>query len=140
MLPFVAKVMERVIAFQLQVHLVSNHLCDPFSVVFTHSGALIALISLDCSFTFDTGCLFSDTTSLALSWFNFYLTDREYFISVQKHISSSSSLTHSELQGSICVPLCKLYHNYFITIYSSYIVEIFYAVTSNLHQILWKTL
>lgn len=150
--------MESVIAFKLHVHLISNHLCDPFNLVFTHSGTHIVLISPDLTAwpLTQVVLMYAEPFSMLLAppiWLPLGLIP----ILQTENLSSCCRNTYPPPVLLITVYSRDLFvarFTSFITIiyhdvqYSSSIVglflsklwEYFYSVTSNLHQILWRIL
>ena len=132
-LPFISKTLERVVAAQLQSHLDTNNLHEPFQSGFrpkhstetalikitndllraADSGLLTILILLDLSAAFDTIShpLLLDRlagigiTGAALSWFTSYLTDRQQFVQLRNHKSGCSGVSLGVPQGSVLGPL-----------------------------------
>ncbi|XP_068599205.1 uncharacterized protein [Brachionichthys hirsutus] len=133
-LPFLSKILERVIAAQLQTHLNSNSLFEPFQSGFrpnhstetalikvtndlllsSDSGHLSILILLDLTAAFDTishSILLSrlkttlNITGSALSWLQSYLTNRQQFIHINHCSSSTAPLLQGVPQGSVLGPL-----------------------------------
>lgn len=132
-LPFLAKTLERIVAIQLQDHLSTNQLLEPFQSGFRtkHStetalvkvindllhaadnNLLNILVLLDLSAAFDTVChkillerlANLGITHLALSWLNSYLSDRQQYISIKNHRSDFASVTKGVPQGSVLGPL-----------------------------------
>uniref|UniRef100_A0A8C5BDZ8 Reverse transcriptase domain-containing protein n=1 Tax=Gadus morhua TaxID=8049 RepID=A0A8C5BDZ8_GADMO len=132
-LPFISKTLERVVAAQLQSHLDTNNLHEPFQSGFrpkhstetalvkitndlllaADSGLLTILILLDLSAAFDTIShpLLLDRlagigiTGAALSWFTSYLTGRQQFVQLSNHKSGCSGVSLGVPQGSVLGPL-----------------------------------
>ncbi|XP_059188467.1 uncharacterized protein LOC131971162 [Centropristis striata] len=132
-LPFISKTLERVVAAQLQSHLDTNNLHEPFQSGFrpkhstetalvkitndllraADSGLLTILILLDLSAAFDTIShpLLLDRlagigiTGAALSWFTSYLTDRQQFVQLRNHKSGCLGVSLGVPQGSVLGPL-----------------------------------
>ncbi len=115
-LSFLSKILEKVVASQLQAFLTAHNLYEPFQSGFrplhstetalvkvindlllaSDSGALSTLLLLDLSSAFDTVCheiLLSrlsaiGITGTALEWFSTYLTGKQQFVIYQNHRSS----------------------------------------------------
>ncbi len=133
-LPFLSKILERVVASQLRTHLISNNLFESFQSGFrskhstetallkvtndlllsADSGHLTILILLDLTAAFDTinhTILLSrleymlHITGTALSWIHSYLTNRQQFISINNCTSSTAPLSQGVPQGSVLGPL-----------------------------------
>uniref|UniRef100_A0A8C7YRZ5 Reverse transcriptase domain-containing protein n=1 Tax=Oryzias sinensis TaxID=183150 RepID=A0A8C7YRZ5_9TELE len=133
-LPFLSKILERVVASQLKSHLNSNNLFEPFQSGFrkqhstetallkvsndillsSDSGQLSILILLDLTAAFDTishSILLSrlknglNITSSALSWLQSYLTNRQQFIKGNNCSSSTAPPLQGVPQGSVLGPL-----------------------------------
>ena len=133
-LPFLSKVIERVVYEQLMSHINKNKMFPPFQSAYRslHScetavfkivhdmkqsiseNNLVALISLDLSSAFDTvdhDRLLSilevkyHIKGLALQWFKSYLSQRSFCVKVEKEISSPCELNHGVPQGSILGPV-----------------------------------
>uniref|UniRef100_A0A8P4G516 Reverse transcriptase domain-containing protein n=1 Tax=Dicentrarchus labrax TaxID=13489 RepID=A0A8P4G516_DICLA len=133
-LPFLSKILERIVATQLKTHLCSNELFEPFQSGFrsqhstetallkvtndillsADSGHLTILILLDLTAAFDTinhTILLSrlesslSITGTALSWLKSYLTDRQQFIHINNCTSSTAPLSQGVPQGSVLGPL-----------------------------------
>ena len=133
-LPFLSKILERVVASQLKTHLTSNDLFEPFQSGFrsqhstesallkvtndlllsSDSGQLSILILLDLTAAFDTinhSVLLSrlksslNITGTALSWLQSYLTNRQQFININNCTSSTAPLSQGVPQGSVLGPL-----------------------------------
>ncbi|XP_075963092.1 uncharacterized protein LOC142966290 [Anarhichas minor] len=133
-LPFLSKILERIVATQLKAHLISNDLFEPFQSGFrlqrstetallkvtndlllsSDAGHLNILILLDLTAAFDTinhNILLSrlesslNITGTALSWIKSYLTNRQQFISINNCTSSTVPLSQGVPQGSVLGPL-----------------------------------
>nr|XP_029137828.1 uncharacterized protein LOC114921708 [Labrus bergylta] len=133
-LPFLSKILERVVASQIKCHLSSNNLFEPFQSGFrsqhstetallkvtndlllsSDSDLLNILILLDLTAAFDTishSILLSrlehslNITGTALSWLQSYLTDRQQFININNCSSSIAPLSQGVPQGSVLGPL-----------------------------------
>ena len=133
-LPFLSKILERAFATQLNTHLTSNDLFEPFQSGFrarhstetallkvtndlllsSDSGHLNILLLLDLTAAFDTishTILLSrlesslNITGTALSWLRSYLTNRQQYISINNWTSSTAPLSQGVPQGSVLGPL-----------------------------------
>ncbi|WP_419615719.1 reverse transcriptase family protein [Thiolapillus sp.] len=133
-LPFLSKILEKVVLHKLLSHLQANNLCNPFQSAYRagHSTetALLRVINdilsaldndnisvlllLDLSAAFDTidhQILLSRLYSLfgiqstALEWFESYLSDRCQFTSVNNSSSPQSQLKYGVPQGSVLGPV-----------------------------------
>ncbi|KAF7249282.1 Peroxisome proliferator-activated receptor gamma coactivator 1-beta [Varanus komodoensis] len=132
-IPFLGKVLERVVAGQLQALLDETDYLDPFQSGFrpgySTESALVALyddlcrekdrgstsllVFLDLSAAFDTidhGILLDRLAGLgvggtALQWFRSYLNGRFQKVVLGDHVSTSWQLCHGVPQGSILSPL-----------------------------------
>ena len=132
-LPFLAKILEKVVATQLQAHLSNNNLYEQFQSGFrphhstetalikitndlllaADSGQLSILILLDMTAAFDTishSILLDRLASIGISdtplhWFHSYLSDRTQFIQLKSFISHSSPLSSGVPQGSVLGPI-----------------------------------
>ena len=132
-LPFISKILEKVVLSQLLSHLETNNLCNPFQSAYRagHStetvllrvvndilsalddDKLSVLLLLDNSAAFDTidhSVLLSrletvfGIRSTALQWFRSYLEDRSQYVSVNNLSSSPSPLLFGVPQGSVLGP------------------------------------
>ncbi len=133
-LPFLAKIIEKVVFHQLQSFLVDYNIFDAFQSGFrkfhstetallkvfnnillaTDSGDTVALVLLDLSAAFDTvdhNVLLSRLEQVvgirgsALNWFQSYLTNRSFSVNIGKFHSSSVPLTCGVPQGSTLAPM-----------------------------------
>ena len=133
-LPFLSKILERVVAKQLITYLDTNDLFELFQSGFrskhstetallkvtndlllsSDTGSLNILILLDLSAAFDTinhSILLSrlqstlGITGTALSWLGSYLSDRHQFIAINNCQSATTPLIHGVPQGSVLGPL-----------------------------------
>ena len=133
-LPFLSKVLERLVLAQLLQHLETNHLLEPFQSAYRRShstetallrifdsllqaadrGEVTLLSLLDLSAAFDTidhSMLLSrlsncfGCTGTALEWFRSYLSKRTQSVSVGNCQSVSSALTCGVPQGSVLGPV-----------------------------------
>uniref|UniRef100_A0A3B1IDG0 Reverse transcriptase domain-containing protein n=1 Tax=Astyanax mexicanus TaxID=7994 RepID=A0A3B1IDG0_ASTMX len=132
-LTFLSKLLERAVANQLKIHLLSNNLYETFQSGFrTHhstetallkvtndlllssdSGSLTILLLLDLSAAFDTvnhSILLNrlesiGITNTALSWFKSYLSDRFHYITINQHKSHTTPVLHGVPQGSVLGPI-----------------------------------
>ena len=134
MLPFLSKILEKVVAKQITSHLERNSLSARFQSGFRRyhstetavlriandilssndSGKVTALILLDLSAAFDTidheillNRLTTDVgvSGIALSWFKSYLSGRTQVVSCADQLSSSRPVTCRVPQGSVLGPL-----------------------------------
>uniref|UniRef100_A0A8C6LBK5 Reverse transcriptase domain-containing protein n=1 Tax=Nothobranchius furzeri TaxID=105023 RepID=A0A8C6LBK5_NOTFU len=132
-LPFLSKILEKIISAQLHAHLTLNSLYEPFQSGFRpgHStetalikitndlltaadtGLLSILILLDLSSAFDTishTILLHRLSSLGIShtpldWFRSYLSGRTQFIQLKSFTSRPFPVTTGVPQGSVLGPL-----------------------------------
>ncbi len=133
-LPFLSKVLEKVVVIQLQTFLRNNSVLEVFQSGFRalhstesallkvhndilltlDSGASAILVLLDLSAAFDTvdhNILISrlehyaGVRGMALQWFKSYLTNRSFAVKVGECLSTSAPLTSGVPQGSILAPL-----------------------------------
>ncbi len=136
-LPFLHKVLEKVVAKQLMTHLTQNHILDDYQSAYrtSHStesailkiksdidlildqGDAALLVTLDLSAAFDTidhQILLSRLESVAgingaaLSWIKSYLTNRSQCVTVEGVLSESYPLAVGVPQGSCLGPLLFL--------------------------------
>uniref|UniRef100_A0A8C6K7Y3 Reverse transcriptase domain-containing protein n=1 Tax=Nothobranchius furzeri TaxID=105023 RepID=A0A8C6K7Y3_NOTFU len=136
-LPFISKILEKVVAKQLTAALDEHNIYDSFQSGFrrdhstetallrvsndllTHSdaGDCSVLVLLDLTAAFDTVDhhllleRLRDWVGLsgsALEWFSSYPSERSFSVSVSKFRSSTTSLTHGVPQGSVKGPLLFL--------------------------------
>ncbi|XDV16949.1 hypothetical protein PO909_016432 [Leuciscus waleckii] len=133
-LPFIGKIIEKVVFNQLNKFLSSNGYFDNFQSGFrphhstetalikiindirlnTDSGKLSVLVLLDLSAAFDTvdhNILLDrlenwvGLSGIVLKWFSSYLDERGYYVSIGDHKSEWTSMTCGVPQGSILAPL-----------------------------------
>uniref|UniRef100_A0A3P9HS96 Reverse transcriptase domain-containing protein n=1 Tax=Oryzias latipes TaxID=8090 RepID=A0A3P9HS96_ORYLA len=132
-LPFISKILEKIVASQLYDHLKRNNLLEPFQsgfrpshstetallkitndlLIAADSGLLTILILLDLSAAFDTishSILLQRLSSLGITstpfhWFQSYLSDRTQFIQLKPFKSQPSSVSSGVPQGSVLGPL-----------------------------------
>ena len=133
-LPFLSKVIEKVIAAQLTSYVEDNNLCELFQSAYrrNHStetvlirvhndiamtidkGHSAILVLLDLSAAFDTvdhSMLLSRLNTRfgicdkALNWFQSYLSGCTQFVKVNNGISVSHSISHGVPQGSVLGPI-----------------------------------
>ena len=133
-LPFLSKVLEKVILCQLMPHLHQNNILERFQSGFrahhstesallkvsndlllsVDSGDCAVLILLDLSAAFDTvdhNILIDrlqcgvGVSGIALSWFSSYLSNRSFAVNLGNFSSSSASLSCGVPQGSILGPI-----------------------------------
>ena len=149
-LNFISKILERVVAVQLQTHLDEVGLMTAFQSAYrkhysTESallnmqndillnmakGSVTALILLDLSAAFDTidHTIFLDRlnvyyglSELALGWFKSYLSGRTHSVKVGSTLSHPAALHYGVPQGSVLGPiLFSLYTNPIGSIFHSY--------------------
>ena len=132
-LPFLSKILEKVVLHKLLFHLQANNLCNPFQSAYRagHSTETVllhvandilsapsndnisVLVLLDLSATFDTIgyqtllsrlCYLFDIQSTAFKWFESYLSERCQFTSVNNSSSPPPQLTYGVPQGSVLGP------------------------------------
>ena len=133
-LPFLSKILEKVVLHKLLSHLQENNLSNPFQSAYRagcstetvllrivndilsalDNDNISVLLLLDLSAAFDTldhQILLSHLNSVfgiqstALQWFHSYLSDRYQSISVSNSSSSPSQLMYSVSQGSVLGPI-----------------------------------
>ncbi len=133
-LPFIGKIIEKVVFNQLNNYLNSNGYLDNFQSGFrvhhstetalikiindirfnSDSGKISVLVLLDLSAAFDTvdhNILLErlenwvGLSGMALKWFRSYLEGRGYYVSIGEHKSKWTSMTCGVPQGSILAPL-----------------------------------
>lgn len=132
-LPYISKILEKVVATQIHLHLSHNNLYEQFQSGFrplhstetalikitndllmaADSGLLTILILLDLSAAFDTICHTTlckrlssiGITHTSLNWFTSYLSGRTQFIQLKSFKSTSSTVTTGVPQGSVLGPL-----------------------------------
>ena len=132
-LPFLAKILEKAVASQLQAHLTNNNLYEQFQSGFRphHStetalikitndlllaadiGQVSILILLDLSAAFDTishSTLLDRLASIGLSdtpldWFHSYLSGRTQFIQLKSFTSHPTPISSGVPQGSVLGPI-----------------------------------
>ncbi len=133
-LPFIGKIIEKVVFNQLNNYLTSNGYLDNFLSGFrmhhstetalikiindirfnSDSGKISVLVLLDLSAAFDTvdhNILLErlenwvGLSEMALKWFRSYLEGRGYYVSIGEHKSKWTSMTCGVPQGSILAPL-----------------------------------
>uniref|UniRef100_A0A8C6W0R4 Reverse transcriptase domain-containing protein n=1 Tax=Nothobranchius furzeri TaxID=105023 RepID=A0A8C6W0R4_NOTFU len=136
-LPFISKILEKVVAKQLTAALDGHNIYDSFQSGFrrahstetallgvsndllTHSdaGDCSVLVLLDLTKAFDTvdHLLLLERlrdwvglSATALQWLSSYLSERSFSVAVTKFRSSTPSLTHGVPQGSVLGPLLFL--------------------------------
>uniref|UniRef100_A0A672KIL5 Reverse transcriptase domain-containing protein n=1 Tax=Sinocyclocheilus grahami TaxID=75366 RepID=A0A672KIL5_SINGR len=133
-LPFIGKIIEKVVFNQLNKYLNSNGYLDNFQSGFrphhstetalikiindirlnSESGKISVLVLLDLSAAFDTvdhNILLERLENLVglsgmvIKWFRSYLEGRGYYVSIGEHKSKWTSMTCGVPQGSILAPL-----------------------------------
>lgn len=119
-----AKILEKVVAAQLNDYLNLHILLEPFQsgfwTLYSTETALLKvtsdllmmitiLVLLDLSAAFDTViydtflCQLSGIgiSGAALAWFKSYLSDCQYYVFIREHKSATASLTQSNPHGSV---------------------------------------
>ncbi len=129
-LPFLSKILEKVVSSQLYSFLEKNDICEDFRPYHSTETALIRvtndlllssdrgcislLVLLDLSAAFDTidhNILlnrlenFVGISGSALAWFKLYLSDRHQFVAVNEEVSYRSQVQYGVPQGSVLGPL-----------------------------------
>uniref|UniRef100_A0A673IYN1 Reverse transcriptase domain-containing protein n=1 Tax=Sinocyclocheilus rhinocerous TaxID=307959 RepID=A0A673IYN1_9TELE len=133
-LPFIGKIIEKVVFNQLNKYLNSNGYLDNFQSGFrphhstetalikiindirlnSESGKISVLVLLDLSAAFDTvdhNILLErlenwvGLSGMVIKWFRSYLEGRGYYVSIGEHKSKWTSMTCGVPQGSILAPL-----------------------------------
>ena len=133
-LPFIGKIIEKVVYLQLNSFLTSNNLLDKFQSGFrphhstetaltkvlndirmnSDSSKNTILVLLDLSAAFDTidHSILLDRlenwvglSGLVLQWFKSYLRDRKYFVSIGDYTSDLTNMSCGVPQGSIMGPV-----------------------------------
>ncbi len=133
-LPFLSKILEKVVSSQLYSFLETNDICEDFQSGFRpyHStetalirvtndlllssdrGCISLLVLLDLSAAFDTidhNILLNKLENVvgisgsALAWFKSYLSDRHQFVAVNEEVSYRSQVQYGVPQGSVLGPL-----------------------------------
>uniref|UniRef100_A0A3P9MDY7 Reverse transcriptase domain-containing protein n=1 Tax=Oryzias latipes TaxID=8090 RepID=A0A3P9MDY7_ORYLA len=132
-LPFISKILEKIVASQLSHHLTQNDLFEPFQSGFrplhstetallkitndlllaADSGLITILILLDLSAAFDTishSILLHRLSALGiestpLRWFHSYFSSRTQFIQLNSFKSQPSLISSGVPQGSVLGPL-----------------------------------
>ncbi len=133
-LPFLSKILEKVVSSQLYSFLEKNDICEDFQSCFRpyHStetalirvtndlllssdrGCISLLVLLDLNAAFDTidhNILlnrlenFVGISGSALAWFKSYLSDRHQFVAVNEEVSYRSQVQYGVPQGSVLGPL-----------------------------------
>ena len=132
-LPFLSKVLEKVVLHQLRSHLLANNLSETFQSVYCahHSMetalldvmncllgsaderqvSILTLLNLSAAFdTLDHSILLTRLHDMfgisgkAFEWFSSYLSDRFQSVSINSQVSSQKKLHYRVLQGSVLGP------------------------------------
>ena len=133
-LPFISKILEKVVLLQLQEFLNNNHIFETFQsgfkslhstesallrvfndlLITTDAGDFAILLLLDLTAAFDTidHCILIShlehgvgIKGTALEWFRSYVTGRGFTVSIGGSMSSSAPLSSGVPQGSILGPI-----------------------------------
>ena len=132
-LPYVSKIIEKVVASQLNEYLLQNHLCEPHQSAYRRSHSTetalvhvmnnilcslgdrhaVLFVALDLSAAFDTVDYLLLESVLArlgiqgkaADWFKSYLGGREQQVIANRNISSCQQLSCGVPQGSVLGPL-----------------------------------
>uniref|UniRef100_A0A8C2FQR6 Reverse transcriptase domain-containing protein n=1 Tax=Cyprinus carpio TaxID=7962 RepID=A0A8C2FQR6_CYPCA len=133
-LPFLSKILEKVVSSQLYSFLEKNGICEDFQSGFRpyHSTETALLrVTNDLLLSYDRGCIsllvlldlstafntidhnillqrlenFVDIIGSALAWFKSYLYDRHQFVAVNEEVSYRSQVLYGVPQGSVLGPL-----------------------------------
>ncbi len=142
-LPFLSKILEKVVSSQLYSFLEKNDICEDFQSGFRpyHStetalirvtndlllssdrGCISLLVLLDLSAAFDTidhNILlnrlenFVGISGSALAWFKSYLSDRHQFVAVNEEVSYRSQVQYGVPQGSVLGPILFMLISHYI--------------------------
>ena len=148
-LNFISKILERVVAVQLQTHLDEAGLMTAFQSAYRkhHStesakGSVTALTLLDLSAAFDTmdHTILLDRlnvcygiSELALGWFKSYLLGRTHSVKVGSTLSNPAVVHYGVNQGSVLGPiLFSLYTNPICSIIHSHSSSNYHFYTSDI--------